>query len=74
MVVSSAMTDALTEWVSVGEAAAIIGVSPSTIRRYEHDGLLPCYRTPTNQRRYRREDVEHLLSPPVLVTPTEAAS
>jgi DNA-binding transcriptional MerR regulator len=57
------MPDALNEWVSVGEAATIVGVSPSTIRRYERDGILVCWRTPTNVRRYRRADIERLLVP-----------
>jgi excisionase family DNA binding protein len=49
--------------LSVSEAAAIIGVHPSTIRDYVERGLLPCRRTPKQHRRFRRSDVEALLSP-----------
>lgn len=59
------------EWVSVGEAAFIVGVSVATIRRYESAGRLVCYRTPTNQRRYRRTDVAALLT---VQASSEAAS
>jgi putative resolvase len=41
-------------WLSVGEAAALIGVSVSTLQRWDRDKILVADRTPTNQRRYRR--------------------
>ena len=66
------MTETFSEWVSVGDAAKIVGVSPTTIRRYEQDGLLSSFRTPTNVRRYRRVDVEALLTQPT--APTEATA
>jgi excisionase family DNA binding protein len=52
------------EWLTIGEAAALVGVSASTLRRYERDGFIQSRRTPTNQRRYRRADVEKLLPAP----------
>lgn len=43
------------------EAAEILGVSPSTVRRYEESGLLVPRRLPgSGHRRYRRADVEQL--------------
>ena len=43
--------------VPVGIAAAILGVSVSTVRRYEAAGHLTGYRTIGNQRRYRVADL-----------------
>jgi excisionase family DNA binding protein len=43
-------------------AAQILGVHPSTVTRWAADGLLPCVRTPSGERRYRRKDVEELLN------------
>lgn len=45
------------QMLSVGEAAALIGYSVSTLQRWDRNGILKAHRTPTNQRRYRRSDV-----------------
>jgi excisionase family DNA binding protein len=45
------------QWMSVGDAADLIGVSVSTLQRWDRAGILTAHRTPTNQRRYRRGDV-----------------
>lgn len=52
-----------------GTAAAIAGVSRDTIKRWERDGRITSLRTPTGHRRYRRADVEALLT-----EPTEASA
>lgn len=54
-------------YLSVGQAARALGVSVTTIRRWTDQGILGAARTPGNQRRYLRTDVEKLLE-------TEAAS
>ncbi|QBC87350.1 MerR family transcriptional regulator [Mycobacterium avium] len=54
------------ELISPGEAAALLGVHVDTVKRWERDGRISSLRTPLNHRRYRRGDVEKLL--------TEAAS
>lgn len=51
--------------LSIGEAAKASQVSISTLRRYEKRGLITPLRTPGNQRRYRRGDVEKLIRPAV---------
>lgn len=50
------------EYLTVGEAADILGVSRSTLRNWDRSGKLKAYRHPINRYRlYRREDLEHLL-------------
>ncbi len=56
------------EWVSLREAADILGVHPATIRNWADKGELPMRRTPGGHRRFRRDDLEAWLetrqSPP----------
>lgn len=42
----------------VNDVARILGVSPSTIRGYERDGLLRAARTASGTRLFDREDVQ----------------
>lgn len=46
------------EWVSLGEAASILGVHPSTVRHWADSGDLPSQRTPGGHRRFRRVDLD----------------
>jgi diguanylate cyclase (GGDEF)-like protein/excisionase family DNA binding protein len=48
-------------WLRLGDAAAELGVSLNTLRRWSDAGKLTCYRSPGGHRRYRRADVEELL-------------
>jgi diguanylate cyclase (GGDEF)-like protein/excisionase family DNA binding protein len=48
-------------WLRLSEAAAVLGVSLNTLRRWSDSGRLPCYRSPGGHRRYRRTDIEALL-------------
>ena len=48
-------------WLRLGEAAALLGISINTLRRWSDAGKLTCYRSPGGHRRYRRRDVETLL-------------
>ncbi len=45
------------EWVSLGEAADILGVHPTTVRHWADNGDLPSQRTPGGHRRFRRRDL-----------------
>ncbi len=50
--------------MSISEAAERLGISPTTLRRWEESGKLIPERTPGNQRRYRLSQIEpatHLL-------------
>ncbi len=50
------MTDQ-SDWVSLGEAADILGVHPTTVRHWADSGELPSQRTPGGHRRFRRSDL-----------------
>lgn len=43
------------------QVADIFGVSVATVRDWANDGLLPSFRTPGGQRRFRQEDVDAYL-------------
>ena len=46
------------EWMSLSEAAEILGVHPGTVRNWSNKGLLPVRRTQGGHRRYKRSEVE----------------
>jgi diguanylate cyclase (GGDEF)-like protein/excisionase family DNA binding protein len=48
-------------WVRVQAAADVLGVSPSTVRRWAADGRIACQRTPSGQRRFLASDLEQAL-------------
>ena len=49
------------EHLPVGAAAALIGISPDTLRRWEKAGRIQSFRTPTGHRRFKRDEVLALL-------------
>jgi diguanylate cyclase (GGDEF)-like protein/excisionase family DNA binding protein len=49
------------EWLRLSQAAAALGVSPSTLRRWSDAGEPACYRSRGGHRRFRRADIEMLL-------------
>jgi diguanylate cyclase (GGDEF)-like protein/excisionase family DNA binding protein len=48
-------------WVRVQQAADLLAVSASTVRRWATDGKIACQRTPGGQRRFLADDLEQLL-------------
>lgn len=50
------------EWVSLRDAAAILGVHPATVRNWADRGDLSSRRTPGGHRRFRRADLEQWAS------------
>jgi excisionase family DNA binding protein len=46
------------EWLTLSQAAEILGVHPSTIRVWADQGYLPTQRTQGGHRRFRRSDLE----------------
>jgi excisionase family DNA binding protein len=50
------------ELLAVGPAAALATVTPKTLKRWERDGRITSVRTPTGHRRFRRSEIEALLT------------
>jgi diguanylate cyclase (GGDEF)-like protein len=48
------------EWIRLAAAADLVGVSPSTLRRWGDDGRVACRRTPGGQRRFLSAEVSAL--------------
>src|SRR5512137_75163 len=46
------------DWLSLSDAAAMIGVHPSTVRCWANEGHLPVHRTQGGHRRFHKQDVE----------------
>lgn len=53
-------TDKTEEWIGIGQASRMLGVSVDTLRRWESADQVHPIRTQGNQRRYRRSDIEAL--------------
>src|SRR5437870_13137625 len=45
-------------WLPLGQAAKVLGVAQSTIRKWSDQGRVPAFYTPGGHRRYRRRDLE----------------
>ena len=55
----------MTNTYRTAEAAKLLGVHPSTLRRWDKTGILrPSIRTPTGERRYTEADLETGRKPP----------
>lgn len=48
------------DFLTPGEVARLLHVSPKTISRWASQGLLPCLVTLGGHRRFRREDVARI--------------
>ncbi|HLA86564.1 MAG TPA: helix-turn-helix domain-containing protein [Anaerolineales bacterium] len=48
------MTD---EWLSLSDAAEVLGVHPSTVRLWSDKGILPVHKTQGGHRRYKRSEI-----------------
>jgi putative resolvase len=59
-------------FLSVGDAAALLGVHTDTLRRWEKVGRLTGYRTPGGHRRYAVDELESILTEPA--DPAESAA
>lgn len=46
------------DWLSLSQAAEMLGVHPGTVRNWSDRGVLPAQRTQGGHRRFRRSDVE----------------
>jgi excisionase family DNA binding protein len=52
------------DWLGLGEAARLLGVTPNTLRRWSDRGHLPSFTTPGGHRRFPRASIEALLPSP----------
>jgi excisionase family DNA binding protein len=48
-------------WLGLGEASALLGVSPQTLRRWSDAGQVHVYTTPGGHRRFHRAALERLI-------------
>lgn len=48
--------------ISIGEAAGILGVCLDTLREWEKEGKITSIKTLGNHRRYRREDIDSIVT------------
>ncbi|MGD9091255.1 MAG: helix-turn-helix domain-containing protein [Anaerolineales bacterium] len=46
------------DWLSIGDVAEILGIHPSTVRKWSDQGVLPVHRTQGGHRRYLRSEME----------------
>ena len=46
-----------TDWLSLSEAAELLGVHPSTVRLWSDKGILPVHKTQGGHRRYKRSEI-----------------
>ena len=45
------------EWLSLSDAAKLLGVHPSTVRLWSNNGMLPVHKTQGGHRRYKRGEI-----------------
>ncbi len=53
----------ITEWLTLKEASALLGVHPATLRTWADEGYVRTFRTPGGHRRFLRSDVEAMAAP-----------
>jgi excisionase family DNA binding protein len=47
--------------LNVGQAAAYLGVSAASLRKWSNQGLVPVFRTPGGQRRFSTDDLDEFM-------------
>jgi glutamyl-tRNA reductase len=52
------------KWLTLGEACALVGVSPATLRRWSDNGDIRAFTTPGGHRRFARSAILELLPEP----------
>ncbi|TMK75993.1 MAG: helix-turn-helix domain-containing protein [Actinobacteria bacterium] len=51
----------VSSFLNVGEAAAYVGVSAASLRKWSNQGFVPVYRTPGGQRRFVPGDLDEFM-------------
>ena len=49
------------EWMGLGEAARLLGVAPTTLRRWADDGVVRSFVTPGGHRRFLRTSIQSMI-------------
>ncbi len=49
------------DWIALGDASTLLGVSAATLRRWSDDGRIPVFTTPGGHRRYSRRALTALI-------------
>ena len=57
-----AVDGAREDWLTLGQAAKVLGVAQSTVRAWSDAGRLPVFYTPGGHRRFKRDDLAAFLS------------
>jgi excisionase family DNA binding protein len=52
------------DWLGLGEAARLLGITPNTLRRWSDSGHVPSFTTPGGHRRFARAAIEALVPTP----------
>jgi excisionase family DNA binding protein len=60
------------DWLSLSEASTLLGVHPSTLRRWADSGRVPCQRTPGGHRRFSRQRLSPMIEGSAVSTPSTA--
>jgi excisionase family DNA binding protein len=55
------LDERIPRFLNVGEAAAYVGVSAASLRKWSNQGFVPVYRTPGGQRRFVRGDLDEFM-------------
>lgn len=58
---AKALADSTARWLSLGEAAARLGVDEATLRHWADTGKIRTFRTPGGHRRFREDDLRALI-------------
>ncbi len=62
------------DWLSLSEAAELLGVHPGTVRNWSNQGVIPFHRTRGGHRRYRRAEIELWKQSQSILTASEVDS
>ncbi len=52
------MRDITGEWLTLAQAAVLLGIHPVTLRKWSDKGIIPVHRTEGKHRRYRKGEIE----------------
>jgi len=59
------------EYISIGKAAKILGITTMTLRRWDKSGKFSAIRTPSGRRMYSVKQIKSLISAPIFSSATE---